>query len=129
MQPLEIGLSIAVGVLAIIVIILSVVLFKKSKKKGTEAVKIVDGVRYSDGDEGSIVIKESDMILERGKTYTAQKKGQLLPGKYTIYLSIEGEDYANIRLMGIVRSVRNNSELVLAEGDSICPVSQSIILR
>lgn len=140
MDPMLIGIiieGVAVLGLLIAVIVLGVKL-SQTKKPSTKAdnVKIVDGVRYTTNanefnDNGSAVIthREGDVILERGVTYTATKGGAVIPGKYTILSASENADAFNVRIGGFVREIRHAADIVLAEGDEICAVSHTAILR
>ena len=98
-------------------------------------VRVIDGVRYSrdtavtrDG-EINVSYQKGDFILEQGKTYTAVRKGALMPGTYTLLASGDPTQTFKLRAGGYVRDYKHGDTLVLAEGDSVCAVSCNVILR
>ena len=116
---------------------LIVFLVKKNKKKKNDkhAVYVKDGVRYTYQDEterdGNVAVthREGDIILEKGVTYVVGEKNGILPGKYTVLAAQETTPAFNIRMGDFVREYKHDSGIVLAEGEKICPVSHSVILR
>ncbi|MDR3185359.1 MAG: hypothetical protein LBU04_00895 [Christensenellaceae bacterium] len=125
--------------LIVLCTIIGLVLVKRKKIASDEnpnKVKIIDGVRYtkdartSTDSEGIVVSHiEGDLTLRRGSTYRVGKENTVIPGKYCILSASEGVDVFNVRVSGYVRQFSHNSDIVLADGDKICPVSHSIILR
>lgn len=117
---------------------LAAVCIKFCRKPATKAedVKIVGGVRYTkDGEienpDGSTNISHrvGDIILERGETYTVAKGGKIIPGKYTLLADSEGTKAFNLRVDGFVREYKHASDIVLSDGETVCAVSHSVILR
>lgn len=140
LKDILIFISIAVIALLVIlaVIVIVLVLSKKSKTNANKinATNIVEGVRYTknsevvcgDG-EMSVTHNLGDIILNQGKVYKAKKQGALLPGKYTL-LSADGTAMTfNIRFGDFVREYKHGTDIVIAEGDEICAISHSVILR
>ncbi|MBP5357012.1 MAG: hypothetical protein J6Y68_02555 [Clostridia bacterium] len=136
-MPYEVICIIEAAIILILLIAVIVLVIKNRKPKDkADNVKIKDGVRYTKttaafSEDGSVAIthREGDAVLERGKTYTAVKDGYVMPGKYTVLSSEEGTDKFNVRLGGFVRQLSHGTEIVLAEGDEITPVSTNIVLR
>lgn len=120
----------------------SVRYFKRKKQRTEEEsrevedVEIKKGVRYTDdmtvvdklGDM-NISFGKGDLLLKQNVTYTACKKSEFKPGKYTILSSKEGEETFNVRLGTYVKEYKHNQNVVIAEGEEITPVSTDIILR
>ncbi len=143
MTSLETALIIVVGVMFVALVILFVALVitsKAVKKLGGEKVKVdkikvVDGVRYTKDDtverngEKQISHKEGDITLLRGKEYTVVKDGEIMPGKYSILTADGDTEIFNIRIGGFVREFTHNTPVVLADGDTICSVSHTVVLR
>ena len=130
--------SLAVCVLALILLIALICVCAKKKKVTTKSdnVKIVKGVRFTTNgneinDDGSVSITHSkgDVLLERGITYTACVGGAIMPGKYTVLSTNENIKRFNIRLGDYVREFSHATDLVIKNGEKICAVSQSVILR
>lgn len=99
------------------------------KKAGSDKVVVKDGVRYTEReDEDAVTHNEGDVILSVGKPLVASKGGKLLAGKYKV-LSASEEKVFNLRIGGIVREYGHGDEIVLGDGDEICAVSHTVILR
>ncbi len=111
---------------------------KKKQTEGTEAEPVVveKGVRYTrdaeikdeEGNTNISYVKE-DIVLKPRKMMTVDKKGPLRPGKYTVLSAYENESSFNIRIGLYVKEYKHGQEIVLSEGDEICPTSSTIILR
>jgi len=109
---------------------------KESKQRQVEDVKVKDGVRYTkdseivdkEGDVNISYVKQ-DIILQPRKMMIVDKKGIIRPGKYTVLSAYENEDTFNIRIGLYVKEYKHGQEIILAEGDEICPTSSTIILR
>ena len=127
----------SVVIVALLVVIAALVFSEQKKKRASKhATYVKDGVRYTYRDEvetsdGKVAVthREGDIVLEKGVTYVAQKGGPLLPGKYTMLAAQETTQSFNVRLGGLVREYVHDSGIVLDEGETICPVSHTIILR
>ena len=107
----------------------------RSSDEKVDKVKVVDGVRYTKDDvverggEMNITHNEGDVTLSRGEEYEVVKGGKIMPGKYQV-LSADGSvETLNIRIGGFVREIAHNTPIVLEEGDKICAVSHTVILR
>lgn len=99
------------------------------KKAGSDKVVVKDGVRYTEReDEGAVTHNEGDVVLSVGKPMTAGKGKHLMPGKYKV-LSASEEKKFNLRVGGMVREYAHGDEIVLGDGDEICAVSHTVILR
>ncbi len=135
-QVVILALTIAL-IAAVVAIVCLAVLLKLNKKAEDTAkkVKVKDGVRYSesektvDGEESNITHLEGDIVLSANKTYKAKKDGKFLPGTYTVLAVSEKTDTFKLRLGGLVRDYKHGDTIVLGDGDEICAVSASVILR
>ena len=125
-------------VIAILIAVIVAILIRQQKiaHAGKHATYVKDGVRYTYRDEsktedGGVAVthREGDIVLEKGVTYVATKAGPLLPGKYSILAAQETTKAFNVRLGGLVREYLHDSDIVLGEGEEICPVSHTVILR
>lgn len=109
---------------------------KKPDGRVADDVELKRGVRYSTDefiveDDGStkVSLVQGDIVIKKGETAIANKKGDFKPGKYTVLATNEGADALNIRVGSYVREFKHGAEIIVAEGESVCPVSTSIILR
>lgn len=135
-----------IALFALIVIlasIITIVNIVKAKKKNDEkklrevnAVEEKDGVRYTpdstivdnNGDMTVSYVK-NDIVLQPRKMVEVGKKSGIKPGKYTVLAAYGNENTFNIRIGLYVKEYKHGQEIVLAEGDEICPTSTTIILR
>ena len=131
-------LSVAAGLLLIATVVLAVLNGREKKSADAsraDKVKIVDGVRYSVNDriqteEGvNVTLAQGDFLLQRGISYRAEKGGALLPGTYTVLAASDAAHTFKLRSGGFVRDFHHGDTVVLAEGDEICAVSCTVILR
>jgi len=131
------------GLVVLLVIILVAVKAHKAKKiKEEKKTREVDGVvekngvRYSedativdkDGNQNVSLVK-NDIVLQPRKMVTVSTHGPLKPGKWTVLSAYGNENTFNIRIGLYVKEYKHGQEIVLAEGDEICPTSTTIILR
>ena len=139
---------IAVGAAFVgLVTMLTIKITKKIKRKKQEAaiekekseknLDIIDDVRYTvetnpvDAENGDVNIThlQNDLILNQNTPVTVEATGKVKPGKYILISTDANISSFNIRVGIYVREYKHNQEIVLAEGDTICAVSCSVILR
>lgn len=134
------GFALFVVLLCSIITIVRMVKKGKNKKSNeprqAEKVVVKNNVRYSKDDvivdengKQNVTFVKEDIILQPRKMVVVDKKGQVKPGKYTVLSANENEDSFNIRIGLYVKEYKHGQELVLVEGDEICPTSSTIILR
>ena len=115
---------------------------KKARKRAEEKTREVDdviikhGVRYTP--EATIVDKQGvenvtyikgDIIIKPRKVAKVGKHEEVKPGKWTILASNDSATVFNVRIGNYVQEYKHGQEIVLSEGDEICPTSTTIILR
>ena len=134
------GLIIAAIVVAFAVSIAKTV--KKAKIRAEEKTREVDdviekhGVRYTPeativdekGNDNVTFIK-GDIIIKPRKVAKVGKGLDIKPGKWTILASNEKATTFNVRIGNYVQEYKHGQEIVLSEGDEVCPTSTTIILR
>ena len=133
------GLFVAIVLIASIVTIVTIAKERKAKKQNKHEVNTVEeigGVRYTqdanivdDNGEMNISYVKEDIILQPRKMVEVGKKGPIKPGKYTVLAAYSNEESFNIRIGQFVKEYQHGQEVVLVEGDEICPTSTTIILR
>ena len=133
-------LAIAAGLFLVAAVVFACLYFREKGKNTAgeqyaDGVKISGGVRYSkdaavfDENGANISLQKGDFVLEKGKTYTAEKGGALLAGKYTVLAASRETDPIKLRVGGIVRDFSHGDTLVLADGEQVSAVSRTAILR
>lgn len=115
---------------------------KKARKRAEEKTREVDevvvkgGVRYTPdativdqkGNDTVSYVK-GDIIIKPRKVCKVGKHEEIRPGKWTILCSNEKATTFNVRVGNYVQEYKHGQEIVLTEGDEICPTSTTIILR
>ena len=132
-----------IAVIVIAMLIAAIKIFKENnarrleeKSREVDGVVIKRGVRYTPkativdqkGNDSVSYIK-NDIIIKPRKSVKVDKHSDLKPGKWTILASDERATAFNVRIGNYVREYKHGQEIVLAEGDEICPTSTTIILR
>lgn len=134
------GIIIGVVVIAFIVSIVGTI--RKAKIRAEEKTREVDdvvvkhGVRYTPdativdqkGNDNVTYIK-GDIIIKPRKVMKVGKHEEIKPGKWTILASNEKATTFNVRIGNYVQEYKHGQEIVLTEGDEVCPTSTTIILR
>ena len=134
------GIIIAIVVVSIIVTVVKTI--KNAKVRAEEKTREVDevvikgGVRYTP--EATIVDKagndnvtyiKGDIIIKPRKVAKVGKHEEIRPGKWTILATSEKSTTFNVRIGNYVQEYKHGQEIVLSEGDEVCPTSTTIILR
>ena len=122
----------------------------ENEKKVKENLNEVDGVRYTmeenpvkseeeifesqmakeqAEDAVNVTFTQKDYILPQNTPVEITKDGELKPGKYLVLSTDENQEKFYIRVGIYVREYHHNQEIILAEGDTVCAVSGSVILR
>lgn len=136
------GKDIAILVLTVALVAMAVctlVLLAKQRRRGgtagekTADIKVVDGVRYrtdtaTDAGE-EITHLVGDVVLAKGNACTALQNGAVLPGTYTVLSANPAIRVFNVRVGDFVREYKHGDTLVLADGETICAVSCTVLLR
>lgn len=131
MSPEQIFIVILAAFCAVLLIAVIALGVKYSRiRRGHGSADVVDGVRYSKKEDDSPVTHQvGDIVLSQGKTYTAGKDGDLLPGNYTVLAAGESAMQFKLRLGKYVRDYAHGDTIVLGDGQTVCAVSCNVILR
>ena len=108
----------------------------EEKTREVDEVVIKNGVRYTPdativdqkGNDNVTFIK-GDIIIKPRKVLKVGKHEEVKPGKWTILASNDSITVFNVRVGNYVQEYKHGQEIILAEGDEICPTSTTIILR
>ena len=115
---------------------------KKARIRAEEKTREVDdvvvkhGVRYTPeativdekGNDNVTYIK-GDIIIKPRKVAKVGKHADIQPGKWTILATNDKATTFNVRIGNYVQEYKHGQEIVLSEGDEVCPTSTTIILR
>lgn len=133
--------GVIIGIIAIAILGSIIGTIKKAKIRAEEKTREVDevvikhGVRYTPdativdekGNDNITYIQGDIIIKPRHKMHVG--KGGIKPGKWTVLSSNDATSVFNIRIGNYVQEYKHGQEIVLSEGDEICPTSTTIILR
>ncbi len=133
--------GVIIGIVVLTVLSSVIATVKKAKIRAEEKTREVDevvikhGVRYTPeativdekGNDNVTYIQGDIIIKPRNKMHVG--KGGIKPGKWTVLASNDATSVFNIRIGNYVQEYKHGQEIVLAEGDEICPTSTTIILR
>lgn len=134
------GVIIAIVVGTILAGVINTV--KKAKIRAEEKTREVDevvvkhGVRYTpeativdEKGNDNVTYVQGDIIIQPRKVVKVGKHEEVKPGKWTILATNEKATTFNVRVGNYVQEYKHGQEIVLTEGDEICPTSTTIILR
>ena len=120
-------LYIVIGVLALAVVALIIALAAK-KRKPSDPRKELEVQRPSF--EKPLLNKQNEMFINmaRNVTYSVGETAKIKPGTYILRSAMGAKKSFNLRYNGLVSEVQNETKINFGEGDSVCCVSDSIIL-
>lgn len=134
------GVIIAIVVGTILAGVISTI--KKAKIRAEEKTREVDevvvkhGVRYTpeativdEKGNDNVTYVKGDIIIQPRKVVKVGKHEAVKPGKWTILATNDKATTFNVRIGNYVQEYKHGQEIVLTEGDEICPTSTTIILR
>lgn len=134
------GVIIAIVVGTILAGVINTV--KKAKIRAEEKTREVDevvvkhGVRYTpeativdEKGNDNVTYVKGDIIIQPRKVVKVGKHEDVKPGKWTILATNDKATTFNVRVGNYVQEYKHGQEIVLTEGDEICPTSTTIILR
>lgn len=137
-----IGVSLWIWIAALMLIALVVLLILLIVKFKNRGVVVVEDVKIKNhphnfeykkpvdkNKEITLNLLERDFLLKRGVVYVAKEEEILLPGKYSVLCAEDDIHKFNIRLNGLVREYQDNDTIIIKEGEEICSVSHTTILR
>ena len=123
---------IAVGI-ACVAVVLGVVLYKlirsvvKNKKAANEQ-RLEQAVENAV--EQKLLEKRNEyLVMSRNVTYSVGVDGEIAIGKYILKNAVESETSFNLRLNGLVESHQNGDVVTLGAGDTLCAVSDSVLIK
>lgn len=68
-------------------------------------------------------------VMVRNVIYNVGNAEDIIPGKYLVKSATSGDISMNIRHNGLVQAYDSGVEMYLTEGDTISPVSESVIIK
>lgn len=121
----------ALGLLAIL--LHTVITTRRKKNKNNQTADTPDGESANFQDEINYeadidVADANEIVLSRNVIYSAGFNGQIGAGKYVLLSADKSTDKFNVRFNGLVKEYSSGDTLFLADGDTISPVSGSVVL-
>lgn len=127
------GLVITI-VLVVGIVVLSILVFRKDRKNKAEAITPFEVAEKEEKQVSEEISPDEEDVkgdvinLLARRTYTVGKYNKVKPGKYHAAASSDDENKLMIRLNDFVKEYEDQFDISLAEGETICAVSKSIIL-
>ena len=82
----------------------------------------------ANGQNGAAVTAPAnEVVMSRNVVYAAGADGQLKAGEYVLKNADGSSDKFNLRYNGLVREYTNGDRVVLADGDTLSPVSGTVV--
>ncbi len=125
---LVIVIAVLVVILAVVVVWLSVLITKRNKLVHDMQNKNVLG-QASIARNQQMTRDGEYFVMVRNVIYAVGSTEDIIPGKYLVKSASSSETSMNIRHNGLVRPYDSGVEMYLTEGDTISPVSESIIIK
>lgn len=116
--------------LGLISILLHTVITARRNKKGNQQTNNAtdDGFANAEDENNLEPASADEIVLSRNVVYSAGLNGQIGTGRYALLSADDSTDKFNVRLNGLVQEYSSGDTVVLADGDTISPVSGSVIL-
>ena len=74
------------------------------------------------------IANTDEIVLSRNVVYSAGLNGKFVAGKYVVASADDATTKFNMRVNGLVREYESGDMLTLADGDTVSPVSVSVLL-
>lgn len=71
---------------------------------------------------------KGQLVMTRNVIYSVGLNGQIRAGKYVLTNADESDGSFNVRFNGLVKEYANGVALTLTDGDTLSPVSDSVVL-
>ncbi len=122
-------IGLIISILILVGIIILIVLIAKKSEKNTKIVDydiIATNSNYVVSPDEEV--RGNVLTLSARRTYTVGKQNKVKPGTYHVISATKDENKLMIRLNDFVKEYEEGFEITLTEGETISPVSKSIIL-
>lgn len=118
-------------VLGVIVMVVTAFTVARKKKNGNSADSTVNGDTHADDAlaQGDGKTDDGVVVMSRNVMYSVGVEGQMRAGKYVMKSADGAADKFNVRYNGLVKEYANGDTLVLIDGDTISPVSGTVMLE
>lgn len=103
---------------------------RKAKKNNSAAEATADGENATVDDlpEEPNDVEITELVMSRNVIYSTGIDGQLKAGKYVLESADDASAKFNVRVNGLVREYSGGDTVTLASGDTLSPVSGSVII-
>jgi len=125
-------LWVAIAALAagVIMLLFQVILMSRKRKNGEAGSRnnVSDEEQSENSHKSSAESEQEMLVMSRNVIYSVGIEEQIKPGKYQMNSADDSESSFNLRLNGLVQEYKNGAATYLTEGDTISPVSGSVVL-
>ncbi|MEG1705972.1 MAG: hypothetical protein RR086_03685 [Clostridia bacterium] len=123
---------IAIGALIVFGVIIWIIAVNKTKKKKRLEDEVAELARQEETEMGQLqqeVEKGNCLVLSRNVIYAVGVNGSVNAGSYILKSTVQSVTKFNVRYNGLVSEFCAETPIILAEGDTICGVSHSLVLQ
>lgn len=118
------------AVIGLLALGIHTVLQARKAKKGSAESADTDENLSADEDYNALDDVPSDeIVIPRNVVYSVGLNGQIRIGKYVVSSADDSTSKFNMRVNGLVREYTSGDMFTLADGDTISPVSGSVVLK
>lgn len=117
------------AVLGLIALLLHTLIIYRRNKNNNGAASVTDngGNEALSEDADDVQFAADQIVMSRNVIYSVGVDG-LKAGQYTLSAADTSADKFNVRVNGLVREYSDGDVLVLTEGDTVSPVSGSVVI-
>lgn len=121
-------IAVLIALLLIAVVVVSVLISKRNKLVRDAQNKNVLGTASLARNE-KMARDGEYYVMVRNVIYAVGEHEDIIPGKYLLKCAASTDDSMNVRHNGLVQCFESGTELYLTAGDTISPVSESVIIK
>lgn len=127
-STLVIVVAVLIVLLVVAVIWISVLISKRNKLvRDTQSKNVLGQAAIARNQQ---MTRDGEyFVMVRNVIYNVGTAEDIIPGKYLVKSATSGDISMNIRHNGLVQAYDSGIEMYLTEGDTISPVSESVIIK
>lgn len=118
------GIALVVGVLVVAVLKIIRVNKEERQRKAACNQAVADAVQ-----KAFVEIRKEYLVLSRNTTYNVGVDGEIAIGRYVLKSSVSTQKQFNVRVNGLVEQYHEGDVLTFGAGDTICPVSGTVLIK
>lgn len=126
-SAIKVVMLIVIVIIALVIAEKIIVAIHNAKKKKQE--KQIEQRIEQEVERRIMETRNEYLVMPRNVIQTASAEGQLVAGRYILVSGESGQTSFNVRLNGLVREYNDGDIVALADNDTICPVSGTVLIK